>query len=148
MDIGRFNPVDLALFARALPLVRRAQDVRQFPLTDLVEDLSTRGRGLTGFSIDRLARAAERASVRWTSWVGGMNTCLVRSLVFGALLADRRGVALNVGFKSDDDPEPRLAGHAWITVAGVAVGGDGDLAENSYTRVLEIPFCPQSHSGE
>jgi hypothetical protein len=141
LDLGRFNPVDLALFARALLLAKRAQDVRTVPISALVEDLKRRGGRLGRFSADRLVRASERASTRWASWFGGKNTCLVRSLILGALLADRREVVLNVGFRSDDDPEPRLAGHAWVTVEGRPLGGDGRLAENSYTRVLEIPFC-------
>ena len=148
MNVGRFNPVELALFARALALARRAQNVRSIPITVVVEDLCTRGGGLRRFSTNRLVRAAGRASARWTSWFGGMNTCLVRSLVLGALLSDREGVALNVGFRPGDDPEPRLAGHAWVTVQGIPIGGDGDLAGNSYTRVLEIPFCPSSRNDE
>jgi hypothetical protein len=129
------------LFAKALPLARRAQRVQTVPIRAVVEDLYTRGGGLTEVSADRLARAAERATARWASWFGGINTCLVRSLVLGALLAGRREVVLNVGFLPGDDAEPGLAGHAWVTVGGRPVGGDADDAENSYTRVLEIPYC-------
>jgi hypothetical protein len=140
VNLGRFNPVDLALFAKALPLARRAQCVRDVPIPAVVQDLSNRGGRLTGFSIDRLARAAERASARWTAWFGGLDTCLVRSLVLGALLVGRRGVVLNVGFRPGDEVEPLVSGHAWVTVDGRPVGRDAVLAETNYTRVLEIPY--------
>ena len=139
--MSRFNPVELALFLRALPLARRAQRVRAVPIHIVVEDLCHRGGGLTAFPVDRLARAADRASDRWHAWFGGLNTCLVRSLVLGSLLAGRGEVVLNLGFRPGDQAEPDLAGHAWVTVGGQPVGGDGQLAETRYTRVLEIPYC-------
>lgn len=139
--VGRFNPVELALFLRAIPLAWRAQRVRMLPIHVVVEDLCRRGGGVHWVSIDRLARAAERAGARWNSWFGGMNTCLVRSLILGALLAGRGGVVLNLGFRRGENSEPRLAGHAWVTVGGLPVGGDAHLAETRYTRVLELPYC-------
>jgi len=138
--VGRFNPVELALFVRALPLAWRAQRVRTLPVHAVVEDLCRWSAGLHEVSIERLARAADRAGARWNSWFGGMNTCLIRALVLGALLADRGEVVLNLGFRRGDDPEPRLAGHAWVTVGGRPVGSDGHLAGSGYTRVLEIPY--------
>jgi hypothetical protein len=140
VSLSRLNLIDLALFVRVLPLVARAQRVRTVPIQDLVADLSGRGSGVGGFPVDRLAVAAERAAGRWSAWFGGMNTCLVRSLVLGAVLADRGGVVLNVGFRQGDDPEPRLAGHAWVTVNGRPVGADGDPAGICFTRVLEVPY--------
>ncbi len=139
--VSRFNPIELALFVRALPLARRAQRVRSVPIRLVVEDLGRRGGGVRGVSIERSARAAARACARWSSWFGGMNTCLVRSLVLGGLLAGREDVVLNLGFRRGEDPEPRLAGHAWVTVGGTPVGEDGHLAGARYTRVLEIPYC-------
>jgi len=140
VSLGRLNLVDLALFARVLPLVARAQRVRTVPIRELVADLGRRGGGMTGYPVDRLSLAAERATRRWTVWFDGMNTCLVRSLALGAMLADRGDVVLNLGFRPGDDPEPRLAGHAWITVDGHPVGSDGELAGNCFTRVLEVPY--------
>jgi hypothetical protein len=140
VNLGRLNLVDLALFARVLPLVARAQRVRTVPIRELVADLGRRGGDMTGYPVDRLSLAADRAAGRWTAWFGGMNTCLVRSLALGALLVDRGDVVLNVGFRSGDDPEPRLAGHAWVTVNGQPVGSDGDLAGICFTRVLEVPY--------
>ena len=140
MKVGRFNPVDLFLFARALPLARRAQRARVTPIPALVADLYRHGGGFGGYPIDRLSLAAERATARWSSWFGGMNTCLVRSLVLGALLGDRGDVVLNVGFCPSDDPEPGLTGHAWVTVNSRPVGRDADLAATRYTRVLEVRY--------
>lgn len=137
----RINPIELALVVRALPLARRAQRVRTVPIHTVVQDLCSRGGGSKKLSVERLARAAARACARWQAWFGGANTCLVRSLVLGALLSDREEVVLNLGFRAGDDSRPELAGHAWVTVGGQAAGSDGHLAENRYTRVLEIPFC-------
>jgi hypothetical protein len=61
-------------------------------------------------------------------------------LILGGLLAGRGGVVLNVGFRREEEGEPGLAGHAWVTLDGLPVGSDGHLAETGYTRVLEVPF--------
>lgn len=140
MKVGRFNPVDLLLFARALPLAKRAQRARTVPIPALVADLHRHGARLGGHPIDRLSLAVERATARWSAWFGGMNTCLVRSLVLGAMLGDRGDVVLNVGFCPGDGPEPSLTGHAWVTVNSTPVGRDGDLAATRYTRVLEVQY--------
>lgn len=140
MKVGRFDPVDLLLFVRALPLAKRAQRVRTVPIPVLVTDLHRHGAEFGGYSIDRLSLAAERATARWSAWFGGMNTCLVRSLVLGAMLGDRGDVVLNVGFRPGDGPQPGLNGHAWVTVDSIPVGRDGDLAATRYTRVLEVQY--------
>jgi len=140
VKVGRLNPVDLFLFARALPLAKRAQRARTMPIPALVTDLQWRGAGLGGYPNDRLLLAAERATALWSAWFGGMNTCLVRSLVLGALLGDHGDVVLNVGFCPGDGPEPSLTGHAWVTVNSKPVGRDGDLAATRYTRVLELQY--------
>jgi hypothetical protein len=57
----------------------------------------------------------------------------------GGLLAGRGEVALNIGFRPGEE-EPALDGHAWVTVDGRAVGTDGSLAKERYTRVLTVPF--------
>ena len=68
-----------------------------------------------------------------------MNTCLIRSLVFGGLLAGRGEVMLNIGFRPGEE-QPLVDGHAWVTVDGNRVGADGDLARERYTRILTLPF--------
>lgn len=146
-SVSQFNPLDIALFVRALPLVRHAQRVRTVSIQAVVDDLGRCGGNLDMFSVERLARAGERACRRWSSWFGGLNTCLVRSLVLGALLAGRGEVVLNLGFRPGDDSDPGLAGHAWVTLDGRPVGGDGPRPETRYTRVLEIPYHASVRGG-
>ncbi len=136
---NRYNPVDLLLFVRALGLARRAQRVSSVPLPQLVAEMSLLQRGFQRHSVDRLGRAAARATARWSRWFGGFDTCLVRSLVLGAMLADRPGVALIVGFKPGQD-QLSVDGHAWVTVHGSPVGPDGGRATGHYRRLLEVPF--------
>lgn len=50
------------------------------------------------------------------------NSCLSRSLVFGALTSDREEVELHIGFRTRDVENQRVTeGHSWITHSGVAV---------------------------
>lgn len=140
MDVSRLNPVDLALFARALWLAKAAQRVRTVPIPAVVADLVQRSGGLAHHPVDRLSRAAVRATGRWAAWFGGSDTCLIRALVLGSLLADRGDVVLNVGFREGEGSEPGLAGHAWLTVGGEPTGSDADRAESRFTRVLEVPY--------
>jgi hypothetical protein len=136
---SRFNPVDLALFVRAMGLARLAQRATSVPLPKLVAEMSRRRRGSRRHSADRLSRATVRATSRWSRWFGGFDTCLVRSLVLGALLADRTGVALNIGFRPGED-QSSVDGHAWVTIDGSPVGPDGNRATGHYSRLLAVPF--------
>jgi hypothetical protein len=122
----------------ALPLARRAQRVTDTPLDELVVALARRRR-TAGVAPDRIALAAARATARWARWFGGLDSCLTRSLVAGAMLAGRGGVALHIGFRPGQG-EQAVDGHAWITVGGRPVGIDAALAEEAYTRTLSIPF--------
>jgi hypothetical protein len=140
---SRFNPVDIALFLRALRLAQRAQRVRWVPVPDVVAAIALLGGGGRSYPVPRVELAAARAVTRWQRWFGGIDTCLTRSLVFGGLLAGRGEVLLNIGFRPGEE-EPALDGHAWVTVDGSAVGADGDLAGERYTRVLTEPFSRAS----
>jgi len=154
---------DLLLFLAALPLARRAQRVRDTRLPDVVAAMAARGalhrglpvldllprpaggvdagasNGLRTVDTERVARAAGRATARWARWFGGLDSCLTRSLVAGGMLAGAGEVVLQVGFRPGE-PERTVDGHAWVTVDGRPVGPDGQLAEERYERVLEIPF--------
>jgi hypothetical protein len=142
-SLCRFNLIDIALFVRALGLARRAQNVSSEPVPAVVHDMSRKsGKGLQ-FSISRIELASTRAVSRWKRWFGGVDSCLTRSLVLGALLAGRGEVALNIGFRPGDE-EPSIDGHAWVTVDGQAIGSDGSLSQERYTRVIEIPFARKS----
>jgi hypothetical protein len=140
--LNRLNPIDIALFVRALGLARTAQRVSSDPIRAVVQEMSRNSGGLR-FSHSRLEMASTRAVSRWKRWFGGVDTCLTRSLVFGALLAGCNEVSLNVGFRPGEE-EPSIDGHAWVTVDGKAVGSDGSLSKERYTRVIEIPFSRES----
>jgi len=143
----RVHPIDLLLFFRALGRVRRAQEVFLEPIPRVVERMSRNGGGNRRYSADRLALATARATARWARWFGGLDTCLIRSLVLGSMLADHRDVALVIGFRPGVE-EAAVDGHAWVTVAGCPVGPDGILAENDYSRLTEVPFAYDDGSTE
>lgn len=140
---SRFNPIDIGLFARAFAVARRAQRVRCEPIAVVVEEISRRGGDGRHHPVGRLELAANRAVRRWSLWFGGLDTCLTRSLVLGALLASRGDVVLNIGFRPGES-EPSLNGHAWVTIDGRPVGADGGLSKERYTRVLAVPFSTGS----
>ena len=135
----RIHPIELLLFLRALGLARRAQRVSVEPISLVVEDMNRRGGGNGRYSVDRLALATARATARWARWFGGLDTCLIRSLVLASMLADRQDVALVIGFRPGVE-DAAVDGHAWVTVAGRAVGPDGFLAQDDYSRLIAVPF--------
>ena len=135
--------VEYALFLRALPLVRRAQKVRTEPLQQVIESLTDPRRSLARHSEDQLALAAGRATARWSRWFGGIDTCLTRSLVLGALSRGRGDVKLVIGFRAGES-EDAIAGHAWVTIDGRPVGPDANLAGDTYQRSLEVPFIDRA----
>lgn len=113
------------------------------PIAVVVEEISRRGGDGRHHPVGRLELAANRAVRRWSLWFGGLDTCLTRSLVLGALLASRGDVVLNIGFRPGES-EPSLNGHAWVTIDGRPVGADGGLSKERYTRVLAVPFSTGS----
>ncbi len=143
----RIHPIDLLLFLRALGPARRAQRVSVEPITRVVEDMIHHGGGNGRYSVDRLALATARATARWARWFGGLDTCLIRSLVLGSMLADRADVALVIGFRPGGE-DTAVDGHAWVTVAGRAVGSDGFLAQDDYSRLIAVPFTRDESSTE
>ena len=145
------QPGDVVLFLKALPLARRAQRVRCAPLPEVVAAMGARG----GRERDprRAQVAAGRACLRYGRWCGGLDTCLTRSLVAGAMLSDDHDVVLHVGFRPGSDDVP-VDGHAWLTVDGEkmdAISPDGafspDDASGPYDVILEVPFDADGRSG-
>lgn len=134
------GPLDFVLFLRALALARRAQDVRTTPIPEVVAGVRRRSSSPYPQSAQRIDRATRRAMARYRLWFGGIDTCLTRSLVLGWMLKGRGEVSLNIGFRPGEEL-PAIDGHAWVTVDGHPEGADGVLAQERYTRVLEIPFC-------
>ena len=142
----KYNPVDLLLFLKAIPLARRAQRVKSEPLNQVVIEMSRRNGVALTYPIERVAQAAARATTRWSRWFGGLDSCLTRSLVLGSMLCNRGNVELNIGFRSDDNHDA-VSGHAWISVDGRPVGPDSGLADDTYSRLREVPFSGPGLSG-
>ena len=135
---------DVVLFLRALALARRAQFVRSTPLPEVVANMA--GEGGRVNEAKRAQVAAGRACSRYGRWFGGLNSCLTRSLVAGALLCGSHEVVLHVGFRPGSDEVP-VDGHAWLTVDGekLDVADPVEVAE-PYTGVLEIPYWVEKGS--
>jgi hypothetical protein len=133
-------------FARALDLARRAQKVRRAPIEAVVQELlHHRGRA-TKLAVADLSLATRRATRRWARWGRGLDTCLIRSLVLGTLIADRGRVVLTVGFRPGDHalvPE----GHAWLTLDGHQLGPDVEVAMADMARLADYPFTIDVSSG-
>ena len=143
----RIQSIDLLLFLKALGRARRAQRVSVEPITRVAEAMNRRGGGNRRYSADRLALATARATARWARWFGGLDTCLIRSLVLASMLADHQDVALVIGFRPGVE-EAAVDGHAWVTVAGLPVGPDGILAQDDYSKLITVPFTCDDPSKE
>ena len=133
------------LFAHALRLARISCRVDREPLPRIVARLS-KIRGLPRLNDTEAAKqAARRACARMTPWFGALDSCLVRSLVTGALLASEAEVELNIGFRPDASAPSRVAGHAWITRDGRVVddgeGGSMPGHETTYQSTLRLPMA-------
>jgi hypothetical protein len=135
----RSSLADIALFVTALKLARKAQRVSKDPLPQVVESLAGRRNGPKVFSEDELGLAAARATARWSRWFGGVDTCLVRSLVLAALLIGRGEVVLHIGFRPGES-EANLDGHAWVTLDGHPVGADGRFDGGTMAGAFAIIF--------
>ncbi len=119
-------------------MAREAQRVRSAPLPVVAAAMATANGKVA--KPERARLAAARACGRYARWFGGLNTCLTRSLVAGALLCGRHDVVLHVGFRPGSDEMP-VDGHAWLTVDGEELSVvDSENAAEPYTTVLEIPF--------
>ena len=131
---------EILLFFRALPLARVAQAVKVEPLPGVVEKVGKlSGLGRVDEPVEAL-RAAQRVCSRWARWFGGLDSCLTRSLVAGALLAGSHEVVLHVGFRPTDQGAEAVDGHAWLVVDGEVVeltGRDHGEGE-AYSDMLEL----------
>ncbi|MFZ5786943.1 MAG: lasso peptide biosynthesis protein [Acidobacteriota bacterium] len=140
------GPREVALFVHALRLSAAAQGVRTGPLPAAAARLAGMGRLPRGVAPEDAWRAAVRAGMRLARWRGALDSCLTRSLVVAALLCDRDGVAIHVGFRSGqkailDAGTALHEGHAWVSVDGAAVTPEtgGDAHHGPYVEVLRIP---------
>ncbi len=109
---------EVVLFLGALRLARLAARVRTVPLGDLVARMVAARPRVRTDGPEAAMRAALRGCSRLARHAGGVDTCLTRSLVAGALLADRGDVVLRLGFRPSAEGGAPLDGHAWLEVAG------------------------------
>ena len=135
---GRFHsPADVRWFLAAL---RRGRLVRR----RLGEPLSGTIATLAAMAPERPPApevawvASARASGRLRRLAGGPDTCLVRALIAGSLLAARGDVRLHLGFRPGE-AGAAADGHAWIAGAGFELGRDA-AAGPEYEPVLSLPF--------
>lgn len=135
----RLAMAEVALFVKALPLAREAQRVCQDPIPQVVRSLAGRRRVPKRFSEDQLGLTAARATERWSRWFGGVDSCLVRSLVLAALLIGRGEVVVHIGFRPGES-EADLDGHAWVTLDGRPVGADGSFDGGAVADAFAITF--------
>ena len=131
---------EIRLFLHALRLSLKAQRIRRRPLADVAASL-TRTRPLPrGVATDEAVRAAGRAGLRVRRWAGGLDSCLTRSLVAGALVADRPDVVLHVGFR-EARTAPLHEGHAWLTLGDHNVTDAADEEHTApFTEALRVPL--------
>ena len=112
----RLDGDEISLLLHALRLCWLTRRVRSTPLTRVVQCL-LRARFLpSGADLTQAERAAARACNLMARLRLGFNTCLTRCLVVGAMLSDREGLVLHVGFRPSIPNGGGHAGHAWLTL--------------------------------
>ena len=138
---SKYSWREISGFLAALRLTPKAQKVRSLPLPRVTDMMRSSGSG--GVSDPGAAvRAAQRACGRWARWFGGLDTCLTRSLVAGALLAGDHEVVLHVGFRPTEQGAAAVDGHAWVVVDGevVELTGLDHEHEAPYETTLALPM--------
>lgn len=70
---------------------------------------------------------------------GRRDTCLLRSLVAGALVADTPGVAVRIGFRRPWATGDLLDGHAWLSVADRALT-PAEPDDVAFEEVVALPL--------
>jgi hypothetical protein len=133
---------EVLLFLRAMPVAMAAQEVRERPLPRVLERVRRMAGRVAVAEPDEAVRAAQRACGRWARWFGGLDSCLTRSLVAGAMLAGRHEVVLHVGFRPTQQGAAAVDGHAWLEVDGEAVELTGldERHEEPYSSSLQLPM--------
>lgn len=107
---------DLRLFWHAFRLGLTAQRItRGTPLEETIGVLLSRKRLPKDLGSQEALIAAERAGRRLET-LGQLNSCLIRNLVTGTLLADRDGLTLRLGVQQGETPSDSISGHSWLTL--------------------------------
>jgi hypothetical protein len=133
---------EIILFFKALPVARAAQCVRSEPLPKAVDRVCATVGGAAVGDLDQAVSASRRACGRYARWFGGLDTCLTRSLVAGALLSASREVVLHIGFRPTEVGADAVDGHAWLVVDGetVELTGLDHRHEEPYSSSLQLPM--------
>lgn len=132
----------IVLFLEALRLAWQAQAVRKLGPAEAAGRLAP-VLPWRDLDPDDALRATARACSR-LGRLGGLDSCLVRSLVFGSLMARAGEVRLRVGFRpSAAGDGDRPDGHAWVTIDGAVVTPVGQGPESGFTEVLAVPLGPR-----
>jgi hypothetical protein len=122
-------PAVLGDIRLALPLAVRASRLARTTAIDrALAALIRSHHPQSGHHPPLMCASATHRAGRLVAAFGGLNTCLTRSLVLAALLSDREGVRLHVGFRTASDHASIPDGHAWVTLDGANVS---DLSPNS-----------------
>jgi Transglutaminase-like superfamily len=135
---GRFrSPADVRWFLAALRRARLVRRRLEQPLPDTIAALAAMAP-VRPPTPEVAWVAAVRASGRLRRLAGGPDTCLVRALIAGSLLAARGDVRLHLGFRPGE-AGAAADGHAWLS------GGDFELGRDAapgpaYEPVLSLPF--------
>lgn len=131
------TPADIRWFLAAL---RRARIVRrrlELPLSRTAAILAAQAPAHPP-SPETAWVAAVRAARYVRRVAGGPDTCLVRALIAGSLLAARGGVRLHLGFRPGEPGSP-VDGHAWLEGSDFELGRDG-TSGSRYDPTLTVAF--------
>ena len=127
----------MVLFLHAARLFLAAQGIRTCILEQMVARLHAKRFLPRKVSPAEAEVATLRAGARMARWFSVYDTCLVRSLVLGALLSDQQGVRLHIGFRRGIDPVGPVEGHAWISLQGEGMLDSG-VEDGGYKETLVI----------
>lgn len=113
---------------------------RGTPIEEIIEILTARKRLPRNLDDQEAVRAATRAGRRLETF-GQLNTCLIRSLVAGALLSDRDDLNLRLGVQPGESPGESISGHAWLTLGNRILPNPEDaLAPNGEPYLVMASF--------
>jgi hypothetical protein len=127
------------LLLRAFCLARKAQAMSRRPLVSVVEGLAAGALLPRGCRVEDAIRISARATYWGCRIMGWRRTCIVQSAVAAALLSDREGVEIVLGFRRVSGKTP--AGHAWVTIDGVPADPGYITGDDAFVVVSRLPVC-------
>lgn len=132
----------VVLFLHALRLSWKAQHIRSNPIHVVARGLLETRFLPTKAGTVEAELATGRAGKFVARFAKGLNSCLTRSLVAGAILAYRDGIVLHVGFRPGNGVGAAHEGHAWLTLQGEYVNDplDGQAQNGPFVESLRLPL--------